>query len=394
MARSLRILAGLLVALAPLPIRAQQAIRLTGTPQATLANPFTSVSAVRELSATKAVVVDNQDKAIVVADFAKNRVDSVGRHGGGPGEYQMPVGAFGGPAGVTWVPDPMLGRVHVVSPEGKIKDAIALDASGGMMFPRGADAAGRFYSLGQPSFNRSGSGQVDSLPLVRWDPASKRMDTLAWLPQGGTATVSSTGNSRSFSMRIMPFSPVVAWGAFADGRVAIAHPDPYRIDIVDARGQLHKGPVNPFTPVRIGAKERAATREAMKNSKPMVIVRGNGGNVAPPPGALQSQELKDEDFPPTMPPFQGSSLLIDPTGLVWVLRNRPADDPTPAYDLFDGTGRMVGKATLKPHSTVVGFGQGMIYVARQNPDDDLVYLEKYVRPGGGDTNVKPLGGGK
>jgi hypothetical protein len=37
----------------------------------------------------------------------------------------------------------------------------------------------------------------------------------------------------------------------------------------------------------------------------------------------------------------------------------------------------VGKATLKPNSVVVGFGQGAVYVARQDPEDDLRYLEKY-----------------
>jgi hypothetical protein len=40
---------------------------------------------------------------------------------------------------------------------------------------------------------------------------------------------------------------------------------------------------------------------------------------------------------------------------------------------------LVGKATLKPHSTVVGFGSGVIYVARQDPEDDLRYLEMYAR---------------
>ncbi len=40
---------------------------------------------------------------------------------------------------------------------------------------------------------------------------------------------------------------------------------------------------------------------------------------------------------------------------------------------------MAGKAALNPHSTIVGFGVGTAYVARKDPEDGLVYLERYRR---------------
>lgn len=385
------VLSAALMATASAPLAAQTSVVLTGKPQATLDNPFTAITAIRELAGNKAVVVDIQDKTIFLVDFAKNRADSVSRHGGGPGEYQMPTSAFAGPGDLTWVPDPMLAKIHVVSPDGKIRTTILPDEGAGLLMPRGADAKGRFYFQGQPS-GRSGSGQVDSLPLLRWDPATKRTDTMAWLPQGGTATVTSSGGATRFSMRMMPYSRVVAWGALPDGRVVLVRPDPYRVDIVDAPGKVRQGPVNQYTPVKIGAKEREATRAAARSSRPIVIIRGNGGVNVPPPSALNT-EIKDEDFPATMPPFQGGNLLIDPIGLIWVGRTRAADDKTPTYDIFDGTGKLIGHATLKPNSAIVGFGNGTIYIARQDPEDDLRYLERWARPGGSDTGARPLGGG-
>ena len=72
-------------------------------------------------------------------------------------------------------------------------------------------------------------------------------------------------------------------------------------------------------------------------------------------------------------------MQISPDGEIWVLRTRPASDKVPTYDIFNSTGQLTGKATLKPNSAVVGFGAGAVYVARQDPEDDLRYLEKYAR---------------
>lgn len=391
------VLTAALIAIGSAPLAGQMSVSLTSKPQAKLDNPFTSITAIRELPGNKAVVVDVQDKTIFLADFTKNRVDSVSRHGGGPGEYQMPTNAFAGPGDITWVPDPMVAKIHVVSPDGKIRTTILPDEGAGMLMPRAADGKGRFYFQGQPSFGggRNGGGQVDSLPLLRWDPATKRADTMAWLPQGGTATATSRGGNVSFTMRVMPYSRVVAWGALPDGRVVLVRPDPYRVDVIDAQGKLHQGPVNQYTPVKIGAKEREATRAAAKSARPMMIVRGGpggGGAMTPPASAIP--EIKDEDFPATMPPFQNNNLLIDQVGLIWVSRTRAADDKVPTYDIFDATGKLIGRATLKPNSSIVGFGNGTIYVSRQDPEDDLRYLERYLRPGGGDTGARPLGGGQ
>ena len=78
-----------------------------------------------------------------------------------------------------------------------------------------------------------------------------------------------------------------------------------------------------------------------------------------------------------MPAFIGTSVTVAPDGTLWIGRSHRSTDRSWSYDLFDRQGRHVGGATIPAHAVVVGFGSGVVYVARTNPDDDLVYLERH-----------------
>jgi hypothetical protein len=110
---------------------------------------------------------------------------------------------------------------------------------------------------------------------------------------------------------------------------------------------------------------------------------GGGGRVAGGSGGGNIQAPPPE-FADTKPPFVagpggGGSVLVSPEGEVWVLRTRPAGDKIPVYDVFDGSGGLAKKVSLKPNSRVAGFGKGVVYVVRTD-DDDLQYLQRYTRP--------------
>ena len=115
-----------------------------------------------------------------------------------------------------------------------------------------------------------------------------------------------------------------------------------------------------------------------------MIVGGPGGG-ARPGAAAPTPQLPEPEFAETKPPydagpgFAGGAVLIAPEGEVWVLRTRPAGDKIPTYDVFDRTGALIKKVSLNPSSRVVGFGKGVVYVARSD-EDDLVYLQRFARP--------------
>ena len=373
------------------PAAAQSRIvNLTGRPVAALAQPFTQISGIRELPGNRAVVVDASEKTLQMADFRKGTLTRISRNGGGPGEYQLPMNAYAGPNNNTYVADPQIGKVHVVTPEGKIASALLTpggDSPGGLVFPRGVDARGRVYFQGM-GFTPGRSAPSDSVPVVRWDPSIRRVDTVAWVPSGFATTLSGGANRTTFTLRMNPYAKADVWGVLPDGRIAILRAEPYRIDIVEAPGRVTRGSAVSYTPVRIGAAERDAYRKALASGGGAMMVTsgiaigGGAGRAtpAPAPSVMRGTPgaLANEDFPPVMPAFS-AAVRISPEGEIWVPRNRPASDKTPTYDIFDSSGKLVGKATLKPNSVVVGFGAGAVYVARQDPDDDLRYLERYSR---------------
>ena len=86
----------------------------------------------------------------------------------------------------------------------------------------------------------------------------------------------------------------------------------------------------------------------------------------------------DMVWPEVMPPFMGGAVHVDPTGRVWVLRTRAWNDSIPTFDVFDLTGRVTERVTLPKRTRLVGFGNGVAYLARTD-DDDLIWLQRVRR---------------
>jgi hypothetical protein len=81
------------------------------------------------------------------------------------------------------------------------------------------------------------------------------------------------------------------------------------------------------------------------------------------------------DWPDQLPSFQASGVFVAPNGEMWVERYVPADE-APIYDVFDETGNLVRQVILPEMRSVVGFGEGVVYLARTD-EFDLQWLEKY-----------------
>jgi hypothetical protein len=382
----------MIVATAPVVSQTRE-VNLTGRPLAAISEPFTQITGLEEVAPGKVVISDLAEQRLVLADLGADAVRNVSRRGGGPGEWQLAMGLSRGPRGTVYVTDPQLRKVHVVDADGRITSTQPFPGGEGggagvsmMAIPRGTDARGRLFFTGAP-FVQGQTEQPDSIPILRWDPATRRADTIAMVRN--ELRITQSGSSGG-SMRVMarvgsgPLTATSGWVPLPDGGAAIIHPDPYRVDFADATGRLTRGTPVPFTPIRVTAAERDAERERRANQTGMAVSIGGGGGSsvrsfsgAGGPGG-NAPPLPDSEFPATMGAFVGSgSPQVAPSGEVWILRARAAKDPTPTYDIFAPTGRLVGKATLRPHSQVVGFGQGVVYVARQDPEDDLRYVEQY-----------------
>jgi hypothetical protein len=357
-------------------LAAQRPLDLTGKPDAIIDEPFTLVSGVRELPGNRAIVTDQMDHRVLLVDFGTNSVAQVGRQGAGPGEYRFPMAPLAGPANTTWIVDAALRRTLVIDAAGRITTSHGTPTAGvpgGLQTVRGTDERGRIYFEGS-GFDPDGGRFADTVPVVRWDPATNRTDLLARVSNGGRLGLRRADGLTSLARSITPFPHMDAWGVLPDGHVVIVHHAPFRIDVVMEAGAVGRGKSIPYTPIAVSAGERNAWREQRSFQRSGAMMKdGSTGPAQPGP------QFRDEDFPETMPPFIASAVLTTPDAQVWIGRSHLASDRTWRYDIFDAGGAPIGSATLRANSTVVGFGAGTVYVARKDPSDDLVYLERYRR---------------
>ena len=82
------------------------------------------------------------------------------------------------------------------------------------------------------------------------------------------------------------------------------------------------------------------------------------------------------DWPEAKPPFLANAAQVAPDGRLWVLRTRAYNELFPSYDVIDAEGRLVERVTLPPRTRLVGFGRGVLYLARSD-NDELQWLGRY-----------------
>ncbi|HEX7122259.1 MAG TPA: hypothetical protein VF178_07790, partial [Gemmatimonadaceae bacterium] len=218
--------------------------RTLSRPAAEYAEPFTQIAGVRELRDGRVIVADPRDKVVQVIDLRSGTAQTIGREGSGPGEYAIPMSLFALPGDSSGVVDPLNGRMLAITPDAKPGEFISLappstgrQGGGPGIMSLGnlvaVDNRGRFYLRGSPFRIVDGTPEAaDSVPIERWDRASGKRDTVAYLPvPRGTASVS--GSRGRISMRIGgngPFAPQDQAVVAPDGRVAIIYADPFRVD--------------------------------------------------------------------------------------------------------------------------------------------------------------------
>jgi hypothetical protein len=207
----------------------------------------------------------------------------------------------------------------------------------------------------------------DSVPAMRYDRATMKLDTLAWIQLArGNVHISPGPSGRGLSITVGAHAYPARddWKAMPDGSIAIVRVRDYHVDRYSRNGVRTAGPPIAFTPVPVTGAEKAAWR-ADRLSR----VRTRSAGVMPPPN------LPDPEWPTTMPPFVYYETFARPNGELWVLRSHKAADAR-VYDVFGPASTIIAQVALPPKTRLVGFGNGTIYLVRRD-DDDLEYLQRY-----------------
>jgi hypothetical protein len=349
-----------------------------GRPDATFAEPLSSPSGFRALDADRVLVSDNLEGAVALWDFRAGTATPIGRQGGGPGEYGMPGPLFAGGGDTTYMLDMGNRRLLVITPAGGIASAtIALNHPSQIpVIPRAVDRQGRVYFdlAGIQMAQLNEMAKTGRAPLLRWDLKTGRTDTVAYVAFPPAAPVGPGEVRMSIGGR-EPFEARDQWAVLPDGRVGVARATPYRAEWQGAAAPV-VGPAVEYQPVRIGTAEKNAWADQATRGIQVIVENGQRRTQRAP-----RPDINRQQWPETMPPFASppNPVVASPAGELWVLRTGPANADTRVYDVFDGQGRRARRVTLEGERFVLGFGPGVVFVARRD-DDDLVWVERYRIP--------------
>lgn len=357
-------------------LRAQApSVARLATPVATLAEEFSVISSVRELSDGRVLVADEKDGRVVVADFANGSAVQIGRLGAGPGEYRQ-VGRIWALAGdTTLVKEPfgprwlLLASANVSATLGPGEEVVRLVGPNRVL---GADARGHLVwaAFGRDVNNRPTID--DSLVVLRLDRATRRIDTLArvqsptgWARQAGVrdaapaVAAGSGGPSQRRTYRISLSAPDEV-AVFADGWVALVRAMPYRVDWCAPAAPCIQGRALDSTRRPLTERERRAYLEvaaATQTWPPTTNVDETAG------------------WPAVLPPFATPTSRIDASaalaladGRLIVERLPSADAPFRRYDIHTRSGSSVRQLQLDLTERIVGSSTRYLYVATIDAD--------------------------
>ncbi|NOT07903.1 MAG: hypothetical protein HOP28_06820 [Gemmatimonadales bacterium] len=337
--------------------------RLLGPVEAVGSEPFSQVRGFRELSDGRVIVTDQREKKIVLLDLAKKTAVSIGRVGGGPGEFQTATDLIGMPGDTTLLIDVGRGldRLSVILPDGKIDGSVILPQNTWTSYLFQVDRAGRLY-FPERVISASGGAPRDSVPVLRVDLRRKSVDT----------AFSVRAVRRGPGVPSDPYNPRPQWAVDANGRAAVVEVEDYRVTWIAPDGKRTRGAPISFERLAVTERDKEEFRALARR------ISGLGTGLATPTGTAARPPALE--FPEYKPPFFGNNaVMFAPNGELWVRRSQPASEKGLVHDIIGAAGVPVATITLPVNTVLLALGVRGVYLAHYD-DDDLIRIERYRYP--------------
>lgn len=294
-----------------------------GTLDGTGPDLFGQINAIEVDVTGRIYVLEGQSQELRVFDRNGLHVRTIGRQGGGPGEFNQPIGLAWAPDGTLWVVDPQNNRISVVDTSGAF--VAAHHALGGFVYmpwPGGFDTAGRFYNYA-PDLT-SGSFQM---LLVRYDSTLAPIDSLRPPRYTGPENYFELVRERGRMRTGVPFTPGVEWRLTGQGDFWFALTGPYELVRLSAGGDTLRKVTVPFDPVPVTSEDVDSAIAGLE------WFTSQGGKV-------------DRSRIPGVKPAL-SGLIVADDGTLWIeIVTRDIADQGHVFDVFDPEGRYLGDVRL------------------------------------------------
>ncbi len=399
------------------PVRALGQIVRASTPQ------MASVSAVRALPNGNVIVNDISGRRVVMFDSTLATITTIADSTSATATaYSSRIGGLlAYRADSTLFVDPTSMSMMVIDQNGKIGRVMSVpraqDASfliGGPFGYPGFDAQGRLIYRTVirplrlppgPDGKISMPEPVDSAPIIRFDLASRKNDTAAYIKVASPKmNMTQDGGRIMVTMTVNPLPITDDWALLSDGTIALVRGKDYRVDRLNADGTITTGPKIPFEWQRLTDSDKEAvidsTRKVMealraKNLQSLMgatpaaagsgsrtvegaertvtmtfSTREGGGGAAPAaggPNAATSMQLPPLQFVPASelpdyrPAFSTGAARGDADGNLWI-RTSQFVNGGQVYDVINGKSELIDRVQLPAGRTIAGFGPGVVYL--------------------------------
>jgi hypothetical protein len=357
----------------------QQPVREVGSVIATAADSFSVLSVVRVLTDERVVVNDVGRRRLILLDATLRNVVPI-LDSGSDAKHRYPVDGgtvlpYAGDTSLFY--DRTASALVVIRPDGSISRTIA--AQGARAGP--ADPRGRMYYQGPlrspasiPVVDRATTkvaAIVDSVPLIRVDLSSRRIDTVAFVrrPDLFPSIAHTFGDGKpNFIPTVNPRPFADAWTLLSDGTVAIVRAHDYHVDWVDVSGHQSASPKLAHEWTRIPDSATEALVDSLRQAQSS---HPEGQyNYVTEDGTrhrdLYAVNVPDADqLPDYEAPFVSSSLSVmsDPDGNLWIQQRDDHSGAGTVYDVVGRSGRVMDRVRIPKGTQLVGLGHNVAYLS-------------------------------
>jgi hypothetical protein len=261
----------------------------------------------------------------------------------------------------------------------------------------------------------------DSAALVRFDLATRKLDTVTWFktPKVNFSMVTAPDGGIRVTSVVNPLPQGDDWAMLSDGSIAIVRGRDFHVDWVGAQG-ITPSPKIPFEWERMSDEQKVAFIDSSKvaiekarasgqfNTQFASVASGSGGirttvEGGGPPGGRPARDsavrmdpprdgsvrqttttdagqlppltmIAANELPDYKPAFLPGSTRADADGNLWIRTSHNVDG-RPVYDVVNRKGELVDRVQLPLNRQLAGFGSnGVVYLGVR--DGKTAHLEK------------------
>ena len=297
----------------------------------------------------------------------------------------------------------------VITPEGAVGRSVAAPGDPGVWTvaanSQGFDSRGRMFYRGlvlrrgterAPGLSvqlvgYDGGGPIssaDSLPLIRGDLATRRVDTIAALRNAQAKHTATTTDSKGAEWQTSYVNPMLAgdeWALLSDGTIAIVRGHDYHIDWVSPDGVITSTAKLPFDWKRLTDDDKTRVRDstmvaraksdsaadarlfaALRGSTNTAAVSRTGGTGASDaPVQIPRRNtivVPIDSFPDYYPAVRPNAARGDRDGNLWILPSTSARSIAGelVYDVVNRSGALAYRVRAPLGRSIAGFAPGGI----------------------------------